>query len=376
MNVCMLSTIHPADDIRIVKKEADTLSCAGHVVTVVARPPRADKLDPTAGQRSGVKSTPIDIPDVARWKRPFVMSFVACRLARKINPDVVHFHDPELIPLAFLLRQMIGCRIVYDAHEDLPADIYSKTWIPRWLKPIVSRATELVEKFTAPRFDAVVAATPAIASRLRRYGADVVLVQNFARPEEFPASALNRPRKQQAVYVGYISFNRGLVEMIGACSKVGLPIVLAGKADPKEAEWLKRQRSSGVDWRGKLNREEISKLLSESMVGLCLFHPEPNHLYAMPTKLFEYMAAGLPIITADLPRSREIVEQSGAGLIASDFTVDAVARQLALLISDSSLRQRMGEAGHRAMIEHFNWHNEAATLVELYARLPSKSTKA
>ena len=118
MTICMLSSVHPADDIRIVEKEAGSLSESGHAVTVVARPPRP----PDAGR---VEFRLIELPAVARWKRPWVMGRAAQVLALSTRADVVQFHDPELIPWALRLRRA-GCQVIYDVHEDVPADSYSK----------------------------------------------------------------------------------------------------------------------------------------------------------------------------------------------------------------------------------------------------------
>ena len=220
MKVCMLSSVHSADDIRIVEKEARSLSRMGYAVTVVARPP--GPRDP-----GDIDFKLIDLPAVSRWKRPWVIGRAAVALARSARPDVVHFHDPELIPFALMLKSQ-GCSVIYDVHEDVPADIYSKTWIPSLMRPIMARGAGMVERTTARRFDAIIAATPAIADRFRRYGARVSMVRNSVRLDEFIEPTLETKRRRQAVYVGLTSFDRGLVEMVEACKAIELPLVLAG----------------------------------------------------------------------------------------------------------------------------------------------------
>src|SRR5665213_435436 len=128
MKVCMLSSVHSADDIRIVQKEAHSLARAGHAVTVIARPP-------CARDAGDIEFKMIELPPVSRWKRPWVIGRAATALARATKADVVQFHDPELIPFVLTLKSM-GCKVIYDVHEDVPADIYSKTWIPSWMRPI------------------------------------------------------------------------------------------------------------------------------------------------------------------------------------------------------------------------------------------------
>lgn len=363
----MLSSVHCADDIRIVEKEARSLSRLGHAVTVVARPP--GPRDP-----GDIEFKLIDVPTVSRWKRPWVNGRAAVALARSTRPDVVHFHDPELIPFALMLKRH-GCKVIYDVHEDVPADIYSKTWIPSLLHPIVARGAEMVERTTARRFDAIIAATPAIADRFRGYGARVWVVRNSVRLDEFVKPTLETKRSRQAVYIGHASFNRGLVEMVEACAAAQLPLVLAGSMGVGEAAWIQKS-SANVLCRGKLGRSEIANLLNESLIGLCLFQTEPNHLHAMPTKIFEYMAAGLPVISSDLPRSKEIVEAAVCGFALSLDNSKALADTLSMLAADPARAIALGLAGRAAVSRDYNWEYDATELKNLYGEMFSSRANA
>jgi glycosyltransferase involved in cell wall biosynthesis len=363
MKVCMLSSVHSADDIRIVEKEARSLSVLGHAVTVVAR-------SPAPRDRGDIEFRLIEMPAVSRWKRPWLNGRAAVALARSTRPHVVHFHDPELIPLALMLKNQ-GCAVIYDVHEDVPADIYSKTWIPTLLHPVVARGAEWVEQATARHFDAIVAATPAIADRFRGYGARVSMVRNSVRLGEFVEPSPDTKRRRQAVYIGHTSFNRGLVEMVEACAAADLPLVLAGSIGAAEADWLRKSAANVVS-RGKLGRSEIAALLNESLIGLCLFHSEPNHLHAMPTKIFEYMAAGLPVITSDLPKSREIVETADCGCSVSLDNPKALVDKLATLAADPRRATELGLAGRAAVSRDYNWEHDAAELGDLYREISSR----
>ena len=361
----MLSSVHSADDIRIVEKEARSLSKLGYAVTVVARPPGPRD----AGE---IEFKLIDLPVVARWKRPWIVGRAATALAWSASPDVVQFHDPELIPFALMLKRR-GCKVIYDVHEDVPADIYSKTWIPSRLHPIVARGVEMLERTTARHFDAIVAATPAIADRFVGYGARVSLIRNSVRLDEFVEPTLETKRRRQAVYIGHSSFNRGFAEMVNACAAAQLPLVLAGSIGAKEADWLKKS-SANVLCRGKLGRSEIANLLNESLMGLCLFQPEPNHLHAMPTKIFEYMASGLPVITSDLPKSKEIVETAGCGFAVLIDNPKALADKLAMLAEDPARAIKLGLAGRAAVGRDYNWQDDATKLKNLYDTIFSSPT--
>ena len=360
MRVCMLSSLHPADDVRIVEKQARCLLAAGHHVTVVARPP-------APAEPGGIDFKLLDLPDVARWKRPWVMGRAALALARSSRPDVVQFHDPELIFAALALRKGRR-RVIYDVHEDVPADIRSKRWIPGPLRPFVALLAGALERLTARHFDAIVAATPTIAERFQRYGARVVLVRNSVKLSEFMQNTIETPRQRQAAYVGRISFDRGLVEMVEACRAANLPLVMAGSIGAEEKTWL-AHHGEGVEWRGRLDRNAVARLLSQSLVGFCVLHAEPNYLRALPTKIFEYMAAGLPVITSDLPVAKEIVEQARCGLVIAHGDSQALTVALRQLAGNGAEARAMGSRGLAAASRLYNWEDDAARLVDLYERL-------
>jgi len=336
-------------------------------VTVVGQPPGPR-------DRGDIEFKLIDVPAVSRWRRPWVNGWAAMALARSTAPDVVHFHDPELIPFALMLKSQ-GCAVIYDVHEDLEADIHSKTWIPSLLRPAVSRGAEVLERFAGPRFDAIVAATPAIADRFRRYSTRVSVVRNSVRLGEFIEPTLETKRRRQAVYVGRISFDRGLVEMVEGCAAVQLPLVLAGGIGADEAAWLGKT-SSNVQYLGKIGRAEIANLLNESLIGLSLLLPEPNYLHSLPTKLFEYMAAGLPVITSDLPKSKQIVETAGCGFSISLDNPKALTEHLSILASNLTHSIELGLAGRAAVSKDYNWQHDTNELKNLYSEICARRANA
>lgn len=364
MKICMLSTVHAVDDIRITQKEAAALAAHGHHVTVVARP--GGKCP------ASVKVHTLDFTAASRSARAWVGAQHALSAIESLEPDVVHFHDPELIPLGLRLKSR-GYRVIYDVHEDVPADVMSKAWIPRPARKLVAWAMTQLERYAAPRFDAIVAATPTIGERLASYGANVTVVRNFASLAEFSFSANSVPRARQAVYVGRISFDRGLKDMVEACTALQLPLVLAGPAGQGEADYL-ASCPALIDWRGVQDRASIARLLTESGVGLCVLHPAPNYLDALPIKLFEYMAAGVPVIASDLPATRRIVEESGCGRIVPPGDHAALSAALRELIDDPN-RNDIGKQGLAAVRAHYNWEAESAALIRLYTALPEAHRK-
>jgi glycosyltransferase involved in cell wall biosynthesis len=163
--------------------------------------------------------------------------------------------------------------------------------------------------------------------------------------------------------------------MVEACAEVNLPLVLAGAIGPEEERWLEKS-SAHVSYRGKLERSEIAALLNESLVGLNLLLPEPNYLHSLPTKLFEYMAAGLAVITSDLPKSKEIVEAAGCGFVVSIKDRASLLEKLSTLAANPQRATELGLAGRAAVARDFNWLHDAAELNRLYGELCSSRAAA
>lgn len=356
----MLSTVHPANDVRIVKKEAVTLTSRFDDVWVIGNAPQLEEASSICYCLHGLGR-------LSRWLRPFLGNISAIKYVRSIKPDLVHFHDPELIPAAILLK-FFGYKIIYDIHEDTPEDIKSKIWIPLSLRPVFSYLLSKIEGFAAHFFDAIVTATPEIAQRLQSRKVRPTVIRNFASLSEFPPKSNNRQPSNKALYVGRISFNRGLREMTEACQKIGLTLVLAGPANSAEVEWIKAH-SESIVWKGVVNRQEIAHLMSESLVGLCVLHHEPNYLHALPIKLFEYMAAELPVIVTDLPITKDIVLTADCGLVIPEKNTAALITALSAIIDDPIQSSSWGKKGRDAVIEKYNWEAESRKLIALYETL-------
>ena len=97
--------------------------------------------------------------------------------------------------------------------------------------------------------------------------------------------------------------------------------------------------------------------------------PTPNYVDALPIKLFEYMAAGMPVIASDFPVWREIVDDAGCGLLVDPRDPAAIAAAVNELMADEPRMRALGESGKQAVLNKYSWAAEADKLVKLYATL-------
>lgn len=364
--VVHLSTVHGASDVRFFHKECVSLARAGYDVAVVA-PCDVDGVD------RDVRIVAIK-RETWRPRRMICGAFRALRAALRQRADLYHFHDAELIPVGLLLR-LLGKRVVYDVHESVPEDILTKGYIPGPLRGVTSRLVRITQNVAAYCLDGIVAATPHIARSFPR--GKTVTVQNFPLLEEM-AGVKPPPYAERAArvaYAGGIFPARKLDEVVTAMSllpdSLDARLCLMGEIRPAALE-AQLRGSAGwkhVDFLGWINRHEVANMLAGSRVGIVTSVPSQNALHSQPTKLFEYMSAGLPVVASDIPRWREILEDVGCGLLVDPCGPQAIARAIEWILTHPKEAEQMGQRGRAAIAERFNWQRECRVLLQFYDRL-------
>ena len=368
--ICMLSTVHLALDDRIFHKEAKSLAQAGYDVKVIGQHPTAENVD---GITIIVLSQPSN-----RLQRMFALNWRVLRLARTLRAEVYHFHDPELIPVAVMLKILsLGrAKIVYDVHENYPEAVLRKQWIPPFLRRLISFLIAGVERTSAIVFDGIVPATDTIARRFP--SAKVAVVKNYALSPKDTEDQPHVDRKSPpaVIYVGGLARERGAVEMTrsmallnGTWSDVRLDLFGAFDTPEFEEEVRSLPGFSRINYHGWVPFTEIPARLATATIGLVLLHPVPGYPESLPVKLFEYMAAGLPVITSDFAMWREIVEGNNCGLMIPSMNPEALATAIAYLLERPDLQKEMGNNGRKAFQEKYNWERQADELLTLYSRL-------
>ncbi len=360
------TTVHPRDDSRIRSKEVATLAAAfGEDVALYVQDGLGDATDREQGYRI------VDTgPRLGRIMRMTLGAWRMIRAVAKARPRVAHFHDPELLPWALTLR-LLGIRIVYDVHEDTPQQVKHNPGLPAIAQRLLPPFVALAEWIGARLISGIVAPTQTIADRFPV--ASTALVRNFPMLEElhYPNPAPMRDRLLEFAYVGYISETRNIYAMMQAVARLPQPearLRLVGSFALEETE----QRARALpEWRsvrfdGWASRQEVAAVLGQVRAGLVLLKPVPHEMETLPIKLFEYMAAGLPVISSDFPVWREIVEGADCGLLVDPRDVDAISEAMNWVMAHPDEAQAMGERGRRAVEERFNWNLEAETLTAFY----------
>jgi glycosyltransferase involved in cell wall biosynthesis len=357
-----------------VRREASALAGAGHEVVVVEL---ADAVaDPRLDGFLRRSSAP---PGWVRRRLPsplyrFVMLIYFIRAIARLRPAIIHAHDAAMLVPGWLGARLAGARLVYDSHE-LAASVPYRERGWAWFVTMIERAA-------VPRCAAVITVSDGIAERLKEaYRLPVLptVVRNVSDLRMVGAGGLRQMLGLGAdvplvLHQGAPAPDRGCEILIDAVARLdGVQLVFLGDPEPGYGEALAvRIRDSGIAERvSVLSSIPLTELLActaEADVGVTLLQDTcENHRLALPNKLFEYIAAGVPVVASALPETQRLVEAYGIGWCTRPDDPDAVAAALRSALEsrgDLALRDRLARAA-----AELRWQVERERLVNLYDRL-------
>ncbi len=348
----------------MVFKQARTLADAYEVICAL---PRAD---------------PAVAPGIRFVRLPFFRR-VGCRVLITgpyvllrclwLRPAIVHVYTPDFLPFAFLFR-LFGAAVIYEVQENLFKKMHLKSinqgWLPRqafaWFDALARQYCYLI--FTEHAY-------------LNTYN-------NLARPHtiiyNYPLLPFLEPFRQpyhpnpaQPIffYIGLISFGRAFDTLIAGLVKLrttypAFVMHLFGRQTVAEKD---QDRLPAFDlvrgnchFHGYADQRIAFPYAARATAGLALLKPVGDYPDSYTTKLFEYMALGLPVITSDFPLYRDVVERHQCGFCVSPTDPAQLATAMRYLIEHPEQARLMGARGRLAVEQHYNWTTEASKLLDLY----------
>lgn len=372
-NVLMASSVHTWSDARIYSKEAKSLANNGKNVTFMA-------IDSNVPKESITHLHMIYLTKKGRLLR-FMNWFKIYAEMKNSTNKYFHFHDPELLFVAFALRLKLKKEIIiiYDMHEHLPSAIRTKEWIPSKIRRPLSFITKKVEKLLIRACDCILFAEE---SYKKEYTDCYLLkedIYNYPTVELPTDISLKTLEKEtfDLIYVGALTEQRGLFNMLHLIdylhqqkeNRYHLHLVGDMNTDKDAVQHFVSEHNleSVVHIYGRKKYEELWTLYHYADIGLCLLHPTPNNVNSKSTKLFEYMAAFLPILASDFP-IYHFIEENRCGFTENINDYSALYQKIKCIEENEQLSSELTANGRRLYESQYSWKNEERKLLTIYTK--------
>jgi glycosyltransferase involved in cell wall biosynthesis len=358
-----------------VLKVSNSLSEAGHDVTVVAL---KSEQTPLVDVSNGLRVERIAIRS-ATLPRGFVFGLVKfielmIHIVRRYRRfDIWHCNDIEAFAIGVVAKFFRGRLIlVYDCHE-YESERNGKSRFER-------RLVALFEKLFIHKAERVITVSPSIAEAYQqRFGvARVGLIRNLPHRPEGP-SERNRFRDRFDIpndeliflYQGTFTYNRGLEEALEAFSELqDIHLVCMGYGILEAQVKAAAEAHANIHFMPAVPYHEVLAHTSSADVGLLSVKPTClSYLYCLPNKLFEYIQAGIPVLSNDLPDCRSVLERYNIGKVMASFNTEGLKDAVVKMAAEDLTSYR---SGLERAAEQLNWEREEVHLKSLYSDLNHK----
>ena len=367
IKVCHLSSAHHRFDTRIFYKQCQSLASDNRLVSLVI----ADGL-------GNENRDNISIFDVGKQKNRFRRIFKTTndvyKKALELNCEIYHFHDPELIRIGLKLKKE-GKKVIFDIHENIALQILSKEYIPKILRKIISKIYRLYEIKKLKKFDALIIAEHSYKEYYSSLNKNLVTVLNMPKIDHLKEFYSVKRLKNEIFYIGGISNNRGFDVLIQSLKilKQKIPDIFAHFIGPFAENFIDNKDFNEVKGNfklyGSMPLRKGLKYSKNSKIGLSILKPIKNYTQSYSTKIFEYMAIGLPVITSNFKLYKDIIDKNYCGMCVDPENPNEIAKAIEFILTNPEKAKEMGQNGSRLVKEKYNWTNEELKLINIYKKL-------
>jgi glycosyltransferase involved in cell wall biosynthesis len=376
-SVCHLTSVHQQFDIRIFRKQLLSLKKAGYDVYQISQG--------ESGIRKGIKLIGLGEVPKSRLKRILFFTKKIYKAALKLDSDIYHVHDPELLPAAAKLAKR-GKIVIFDSHENVTGQIEEKTYIPKLFRKIIAKVYSVFEKNVLKKLSGVICVSPNFTQRMKKQNENCVTVTNYPllSEQETALEKLSIDNKSnfsetsdkvfKICFPGLISEEWCHIELLTAIKDIELEYVLCGPVHQDYFEEMKKHPAwKKVNYKGIVSRAQVRTNICESNLGMALCRKLPNTDYDIGTlgntKLFEYMLQKRPVCCTNFILWEEIVTKYNCGVCIEPDQPDQIEETIQWFIKHPEETKQMGERGYEAVLSEYNWSTQEKILLDFYAKL-------
>lgn len=322
---------------------------------------------------------PIPIPQ-NRFQRFIKNQYYIYRELKNWQPDIIHFHVPELILLMWYFKKNNGTKVVFDIHENVAISLLDKDWIPVAFRVPISKMYRFFEKLLTKSFDALIIAE---SSYKKTYGDNAIELLNYPVTE----GQILKGKKEFSgnlnfVYVGNITRERGIFVILESYyllknKSKDITFTLIGSFAPLNLKdqvysYIKEKNiEDSVRILGEQPLPKVFEELENMHFGFAILQPIGNYIESLSTKIFDYMTKGVPYIVSNFPIYNEYTIKTQTGITCSYGDINEMVEKISLLIENREQLSLMSANGISAVKNKWNWYSQETKLFELYSKLTS-----
>ena len=294
-----------------------------------------------------------------------------------MKPDIVQFHDPELVFLGYLMSFALrGTHFIYDVHEDNYTALRNRGNPKKFalIKHIIAGVVRWFELRLHKRVSLVIAE--------KYYGGifpEAIEVLNYpiltSNNDSIPPAS---SEYHELIYTGNVTIERGLdiyKQLVQANKRVRVHLV--GRISSSVARQIHQelgddQKRLVIPFVDEFVDPQVLQAYYQSQVwtaGLAIFPPNEHYFEKELTKLFEYMMNSIPVVCSNFPVWENIVLRHAAGLSVSPENISDISNTIDKLGQDGARVIELGDNGFKALTENYLWADQQANLTNLYERI-------
>ena len=379
--VCMITTNHSPFDDRIFYKEAKSLKKAGYDVTVIGQ--TDSKMNKVVDE--------IRIVGIEKiGPRPLGQMLLILKLliqSIKARGNIYHCHEPDSLMVGVVVKILLRKKLIYDVHEHYPSQISSR--YNGIFKTFLKSTIEFIERFSCMWIDFIIVAPPNLKNRFQKEFDKENVEIIYVCPSLEIFNTINDKicekysKDMIIVYEGNVDKKyRGLDIFLKTLNLLvkkypDIKFLVVGKILEGDEffNWIndyltKNNLSKNFEITEWVDYELVPSYLYASNIGVILLQPVSyNNIIGTPNKLFDYMAARIPIVASDFPNITRIVKGANCGILVNPTDPEKITDAITFLLEHPDEAKRMGESGRRAVEEKYSWEKMEERLFEVYEGL-------
>jgi glycosyltransferase involved in cell wall biosynthesis len=324
-----------------------------------------------------------------------LMTVLLLQIVLEARATIIHAHNPpDLTGLsACFVSKITGVPFVFEVHDPSPESYCSEMGLSH--KSMVYRLLKLTERIVVTNCAALITVNSLASKYFKTMGAQRTLPIYTGVGREIPSSEnevpslrtrYNLKHKRVILYAGTLTLAEvgapigyDLTLPLTTLPKIlrqipDAALVYVGEGNGKEP-LIRLARSIGVQrdvvFTGLVSRKEVFRWITAADVLLVPYVDTPNNRLTTPTKLYEYMAVGRPIVATRFPGIREIIQDGRNGLLYQAGSANDLSRCIISILSNNQLATRLASTAKRDFVTRYSYEPNWSKLIALYDDISS-----